>query len=84
VDLKISYNCDTAAMELAATNQAPNAMMEILAASKKHAPTELKIPENTDNANKPHPIDEVQLKAIDLATGDSSKTTMIGTELDPK
>jgi hypothetical protein len=40
-DLKISFNCDTEAVELAATNQVPNAMMEIFAASKKLAPTEL-------------------------------------------
>jgi hypothetical protein len=42
-DLKISFDCDTEAVELAATNQAPNAMMEIYAASKKLAPTELEI-----------------------------------------
>jgi hypothetical protein len=32
-DLKISFYCDTEAVELAATNQVPNAMMEIYAAS---------------------------------------------------
>jgi hypothetical protein len=37
-DLKISFDCDTEAMELAATNQVPNAMMGIYAASKKLAP----------------------------------------------
>jgi hypothetical protein len=46
-------------MELAATNQVPNAMMEIFAASKKLAPTELEIPEKTDTANKPQPTEEV-------------------------
>jgi hypothetical protein len=40
-------------MELAATNQVPNAMMKIYAASKKLAPTELEIPEKSDIANKP-------------------------------
>jgi hypothetical protein len=34
-DLKISFDCDTEAVELTATNQVPNAMMEIYAASKK-------------------------------------------------
>jgi hypothetical protein len=34
-DLKISFDCDIEAVELAATNQVPNAMMEIYAASKK-------------------------------------------------
>jgi hypothetical protein len=37
-DLKISFDCDTEAVELAATNLVPNAMMEIYAASKKLAP----------------------------------------------
>jgi hypothetical protein len=52
-DLKISFDCDTEAVELAATNQVPNAMMEIYAASKKVAPSELDIPEKSENANKP-------------------------------
>jgi hypothetical protein len=82
--LKISFDCDTEAVELAATNQVPNAMMEIYAASKKLAPTELEIPENTDTVSKPQPSEEVQVKAIDLGTGDNSKTTMIGEGLDPK
>jgi hypothetical protein len=52
-DLKISFECDTKAVELAATNQVPNAMMEIYAASKKLAPSELNILEKSDIANKP-------------------------------
>jgi hypothetical protein len=83
-DLKISFDCDTEAVELAATNQLPNAMMEIYAASKKLAPSELDIPEKSDNANKPQRAKEVQVKTIDLGTGDSSKTTTIGAGLDPK
>jgi hypothetical protein len=54
-DLKISFDCGTEAVELTATNQVPNAMMEIYAASKKLAPSELDIPEKSDNANKPQP-----------------------------
>jgi hypothetical protein len=83
-DLKISFDCDTDPVELAATNQVPNAMMEIYAASKKLTPTELDIPEKSNTANRPQPSEEVQVKAIDLGTGDSSKTTMIGAGLDPK
>jgi hypothetical protein len=83
-DLKISFDCNTEAVELAATNQVPNAMMEIYTASKKPAPTELEIPEKSDTANKPQPFEEVQVKAIDLGIGDNSKTTMIGAGLDPK
>jgi hypothetical protein len=83
-DLKISFDCDTEPVELAATNQVPNAMMEIYAASKKLAPSELDIPEKSDKGKKPQPSEEVQVKAIDLGTGDSSKTTMIRAGLDPK
>jgi hypothetical protein len=32
-DLKISHDCDTEAVEIASTNQVPNAMMEVYAAS---------------------------------------------------
>jgi Flp pilus assembly protein CpaB len=71
-------------VELAATNQVLNAMMEIFAASKKHAPSELNIPEKSDTSTKPQPSEEVQVKAIDLGTGDHIKTTMIGAGLDRK
>jgi hypothetical protein len=83
-DFKISFDCDTEAVELAATNQVPNTMMEIYAASKNLAPSELDIPEKSDNSKKPQPAEEVQVKTIDLGTGDSSKTTTIGAGLDPK
>jgi hypothetical protein len=58
--------------------------MEIYAASKKLALSELDIPEKSEKVNKPHPPEEVLFKAIDLGTGDSSKTTTIGAGLDPK
>jgi hypothetical protein len=83
-DLKISHDCETEAVEIASTNQVPNAMMEVYAASKKLAPSELDIPEKSDKANKPQPTEEVLVKTIDLGTGNSSKTTTIGAGLDPK
>jgi hypothetical protein len=83
-DLKISFDCDTKAVELAATNQVPNAMMEIYAASKKLARSQLDIPEKSDKANKPQPTKEILVKTIDLGTGDSSKTTTIEAGLNPK
>jgi hypothetical protein len=83
-DLKISFDCDTEGVELEATNQVPNATMEIYVAANKLAPTELEIQEKSNTANMPQPSEEVQVKAIDLGTGDSSKTTMIGAGLDPK
>jgi hypothetical protein len=82
--LKISFDYDTKAMELAATNQVPNAVMKIFATSKMLAPTELEIPEKTDTANKPQPVEEVHVKAIDLGMGDNNKITMIEVGLDPK
>jgi hypothetical protein len=81
--LKISFDCDREAVEIAATNQVPNAMIEIYVASKKLSPSEIDIPEKSNTTNKPQPSEEVEVKAIDLGTGDSSKTTMIGAGLDP-
>jgi hypothetical protein len=83
-DLKISLDCDTEVVELAAINHVPNAMIEIYVASKKLAPTELEIPEKSDTTNKPQPSQEIQVKAIDFGIGDNNKTTMIGAGLDPK
>jgi hypothetical protein len=83
-DLKISHDSDTEAVEIASTNQVPNVMMEVYAASKRLATSELDIPEKSDKANKPQPAEEVLVKTIDLGTGDSSKTTTIGAGLDPK
>jgi hypothetical protein len=81
-DLKISHDYDTEAVEIACTNQLPNEMMEIYTSSKKLAPSELDIPEKSDKANKPQSAEEVQVKTVDLGTGDSSKTTTIGAGLD--
>jgi hypothetical protein len=83
-DVKISHDCDTEAVEITSTNQVPNAMMEVYAASKKLATSELDIPEKSDKANKPQPTEEVLVKTIDLGTGGNSKTTTIGAGLDPK
>jgi hypothetical protein len=83
-DLRISHDCDTEAVEIASTNQVPNAMMEIYADLKKLAQSELDIPEKSDKDNKPQPTEEVLVKTIDLGTGDISKTTTIGAALDPK
>jgi hypothetical protein len=83
-NLKISFDCDTEAVELTATNQVPSAMMEIYTTSKKLAPTELEIPEKSGIANKPKPSEEMQVKAIDLGNGDNSNTTMIREGLDLK
>jgi hypothetical protein len=83
-DLKISHDYDTKAVEIASTNQVPNAMMEVYAASKKLAPSEIDIPEKSDKANKPQLAEEVLVKTIDLGIGGSSKTTTIGASLDPK
>jgi hypothetical protein len=77
-DLKCSYDCDTEAVELASTTQVPNAMAKIFTSSKKLVPSELKIPTQADATTQSTSSEEVKIKAIDLGTGDSSKTTMIG------
>jgi hypothetical protein len=59
-------------------------MMEVYAASKKLATSELDIPEKSDKANKPQLAEEVLVKTINLGTDDSSKTTTIRAGLDPK
>jgi hypothetical protein len=59
-------------------------MMEVFAASKKLATSELDIPEKSGGANKPQPPEEVLVTTVDLGTGDPSKTTTIGAGLDPK
>jgi hypothetical protein len=49
-DLKISHDCDTEAVEIASTNQVPNAMMEVYVTSKKLAPSELDVPKKSEKA----------------------------------
>jgi hypothetical protein len=83
-DLRISHDCDTEAVEIASTNQVPNVMIEVYVVSKKLATSELDIPEKSDNFNKPQPAEEILVKTIDLETGDASKTTTMGSGLDPK
>jgi hypothetical protein len=81
-DLKISFDCNTEAVELAATNQVPNAMIEIFAKGSPQ-PNSRYLRRPTQQT-KPQPSEEVQVKAIDLGTGDNSKTTMIRASLNPK
>ncbi|XP_034586601.1 uncharacterized protein [Setaria viridis] len=83
-DLKRSYDCDMEAVALAATTQVPNSIMQVFAASKKLSNEELEIPEKKSGAAKVKLAKEVDVKAIDLEIGDSSKITLIGTGLHPK
>ena len=83
-DLRRSYECDIEAVQIAATSQAPSPMQQVFTASKKLNPTEFEIPENKTTVNKVKPTSEQDFKAIDLHTGDPSKTTLIGTGLDSK
>jgi hypothetical protein len=72
-DLKISFNCDIEAVVLAATNQVPNAMMEIDATSKKLAPSELDIPEKSDKANKPQPSEKCKSEQSTLGQATAAR-----------
>ncbi|XP_034594620.1 uncharacterized protein [Setaria viridis] len=83
-DLKKSYKCDTEAVELSTTTQVPNSIQQVFAASKKLSPTELEIPKNKSGATKVKPANDMDSKAINLETGDTSKTALISTGLDAK
>src|SRR5688572_31968831 len=45
-DLRRSYECNTKAVEIATTSQAPSPMQQVFSASRKLHLTELEIPEN--------------------------------------
>lgn len=83
-DLRRSYECDTEAVEIAATSQEANPTQQVFSASKKLTPEELEVPENKSGTTKIKPSIDKDSKAIDLNTGDPSKTTLIGIGLDPK
>ncbi|XP_012699026.1 uncharacterized protein LOC105913721 [Setaria italica] len=83
-DLKKSYECDKEAVKLATTSQVPNSMQQVFAASKKLSLAELEILENKLGATKVKPTSDMDIKAIDLETGDTSKIALIGSGLDPK
>src|SRR5688572_26875798 len=51
-DLRRSYECDTEAVEIAATTQAPSLTQQVFTASKKVNPTELEILENKSGSTK--------------------------------
>ncbi|XP_022680993.1 uncharacterized protein LOC111256752 [Setaria italica] len=82
-DLKRSYECDTEAIELAATSQVPNSTQQVFAASEKLSAAELKIPEKKLGATKVKLASDMDIKVIDLETSDTSKTALIGSGLDP-
>ncbi|XP_034569839.1 uncharacterized protein [Setaria viridis] len=76
-DLKRSYDCKTEAVELVATTQVPNFVMQVFATSKKLSLTELEILEKKLEPTNVKPAREVDLKAIDLETGNISKIALI-------
>jgi hypothetical protein len=70
-DLKISHDCDTEAVEIASTNQVPNAIWRSTLRRRS-------LPQVNSTSQR----SRTKL-TIDLGTGDSSKTTTIGVGLDP-
>ncbi|XP_012702832.1 uncharacterized protein LOC105914735 [Setaria italica] len=72
-DLRPSYDCDTEAVEIAATTQIPSSMQQVFTASKKLTLAELEIPENKSGATKVKPANDKDFRAIDLKIGDSIK-----------
>jgi hypothetical protein len=85
-DFELSYHVILSRPALAKFVAIPHYLSsnKFVAASGKLTPTKFEIPEKTDTSNKPQPTKEEQVKAIDLGTGDNSKTTMIGAGLDYK
>ena len=83
-DLKISHDCDVEAVEFAAAAQVPTQMMEVLALAKKSTDQESDVPTKKPAHTSFKPSKEVQLKTVDLETGNSSKTALIGACLDCK
>ena len=79
-DLKRSFDCDKKVVELAATSMVPAQRQEILSMSKEPQ-DEPEFLERSPDKIKMKPAQDVVLKTIDLGTGDTSKTALIGSEL---
>ena len=82
-DLKRSFDCDKEAVELAATSMVPALRQEILSLSKEPQ-DEPEFPERSPDKIKMKPAQDVVLKTVDLGTGDTSKTALIGLGIDDK
>jgi hypothetical protein len=82
--LKRSHDCDTEAVEIASTCQVRTPMQEVFTVAQGLGKEDLEIPSKKQATTKAQPAKEDDVKAIDLGTGDSSKTALIGTRLDPK
>src|SRR5579859_3826743 len=82
-DLRRSFDCDKEAVELAATSMVPAQRQKILSLSKK-TQDKPEFPERSPDPIKMKPAQDVVLKTIDLGTGDTSKTALIGSGLDDK
>ena len=81
-DLKRALDSDVQAIQIAAKTQATKGRKEIITIAVEISPEELEIP-----AKRPSvlaPPKEVDVKQIDLGTGDPSKTTTISAHLSTK
>ena len=80
--MKRAFDCDVQAIQIAAKAQAADGRKEIATVAAEISPEELVIP-----AKKPSilaPPKEVDVKQIDLDTGDPSKTATISAHLSAK
>src|SRR5579883_1862234 len=80
-DLRRSFDCDKEAIELAATSSAAAQQREVLSLAREQPQEEPEFPEKNPGAIKMKPAQDVVLKAVDLSTGDPSKTAQIGSGL---
>ena len=80
-DLQKSYECDNAAVALAEAQQFPAQAIEVKGEAAKLSQEDLEVP--TKKLGVIKPTKDVKIMAIDLGTGDNSKTALIDKGLPP-
>ena len=83
-DLRRSYTCDKEAIDFAVQTASNVAQKEVLALVGKLTDEDSEVPTKKPAIAKIKPPGEVATKTVDLHTGDSSKTAIIGAQLSPK
>ena len=83
-DLLKSFECDTEAIDHAATIRVPSSVSEVLAATKELSLNKDSMPSKKPSQSSVKPTDDVGTKTIQLQEGDDSKTAIIGAGLGNK
>jgi hypothetical protein len=84
-NMKKSYDCDQEAIEYAVISCVPEPSVEVFTGVQKLTDSEIEIPNQRPSQSrvKPNPSD-VGIKAIQLQEVDSSKSALIGGDLNDK